>query len=161
MKKVFLIILTLAFFTGCGKPFEETYKQSIEDLKSKKSQAIPFDEFYTKYFKDKTELQIKAQKEEWEKNNSFPIISFNEGIVSIKDVEYSSIKMVKNNKEKFADVLLVYKMNYKSIYLSLSSLKKDAMELKKDAKLKGYGQIYSFSTKYDEFFIHLYPVIIE
>lgn len=163
MKKVFLIILTLAFFAGCGKPFEETYKQSIEELKSKKSQAIPFEDFYKKYFKDKNELQIKAQKEEWEKNNSWPIISFNYEILILKEIEMGAwIKTVENNKDKFAYISLsVDEKTFGGRYIDLYILKNDAMALKKGENLKGYGQSYIFSSDYTSFSIKLYPVIIE
>jgi len=163
MKKIFLIILTLAFFAGCGKPFEETYKQSLEELKSKKSQAITFEDFYNKYVKDKSDLQIKAQKEEWSKNKSWPIISFNYEILSVKDIESSvSNKSVNKNKDKFANVCLsVPGDNYNQKFIFVYMLKKDAVSLIKSKKLKGYGQSYSLSSTLFTVSFNLYPAIIE
>jgi len=166
MKKVFLIILTLAFIAGCGKPFEETYSKSIEDLKSKKSQAISYDEFYNKYFKDKNELQLKAQKEEWGKNNSWPIISFNYEISLIKGIEMGGPnKTIDNNKDKFAYISInvdpVLSILGSKRKIILYTLKKDAIALKEGQKLKGYGQSYDFSYDYPTFYIKLYPIIIE
>ena len=166
MKKVFLTVLTLIFIAGCGKPFEEAHKQSVDELKSRKNQAISMDDFYNKYLKDKTELQINAQKEEWKKNNNWPVISFNQKIFKISDTGSSSTNFVDKNKKQFAHVSLEsYKFeiyNSKSINPDFYFLKKEAMSLKDGQNLKGYGIISSFMySNIVGFIIGIYPVIIE
>lgn len=164
MKKLLAIVVfcSLTISIGCtkSKPFEEVYKQQVDELSVKKSQAIPFDDFFQKSIRNKSTLQTDAQKAEWQKTNNWPITFFRHKILSIKNIEMTaSNKFVENNKDHFAQVTLSTKIDYKNIFISFYILKQDALKLKEGEIFKGYGIMYNFNYSYGEYFFYFYPVI--
>lgn len=161
MKRILRAFLPLLLRGGSRKSFTESHRQAADELTRNKAGALMLEKFYEVYVKDKSELEINRIKEEWKRNNSWPAITFNHKILSIRDVESAFNKHVDNNKEQFFEVTLSSMIDARNIYMRLYVLKKDTARLKAGTVFKGYGFSYQMLTEINYITVKAYPVICD